>query len=201
MLKNFEQIKQRPNAAASTRWIVGNSQMAKFSGALGHFQIRYKRGGKIEEIMAETERLVFWNKATHVIVDGFQNSVRDIRNGTLNLEADILPRLKTLNRQAKVVLSEVLYCPEHQEYMNTLHMINRQVRRMNREASGMESPRPWKALKAIFRNRNRKQADTVTTFPNAFANDGYHINVAKIIDYEAELAAFMAAMVTESKQK
>ena len=56
MSKNFEQIKQRPNAAASTRWIVGNSQMAKFSRALGHFQIRYKRGGKIEEIMAETER-------------------------------------------------------------------------------------------------------------------------------------------------
>ena len=64
MSKNFEQIKQRPNAAASTRWIVGNSQMAKFSGALGHFQIRYKHGGKIDEIMAETERLVFWNKAT-----------------------------------------------------------------------------------------------------------------------------------------
>ena len=56
MSKNFEQIKQRPNAAASTKWIVGNSQMAKFSGALGHFQIRYKRGGKIEEIMAKTER-------------------------------------------------------------------------------------------------------------------------------------------------
>ena len=149
--------------------------------------------------MAETERLVFWNEATHVIVDGFQNSVRDIRTGTLKLEADILPRLKALNKQAKVVLSEVLYCPEHKEYINTLHMINRTVRRMNREASGMESPRPWKALNAIY--RNRKQADTVTTFPDSFTKDGYHINVAKIIDYEAELAAFMAAMVTGTKQK
>ena len=172
--------------------------MAKFSGALGHFQIRYKRGGKIEEIMAETERLVTSNLA---IVDGFQNSVRDIRSGLLNLEVDILPRLRFLNKKAKVVLSEVLYCPEHQEYVNTLHMINRQIRRMNREASGMETPRPWKALNAIYRNRNRKQVDTVTTFPDSFAKDGYHINVAKIIDYEAELAACMAAMVTGTKQK
>ena len=201
MSKNFEQVIQRPNAASSTKWLVGNSQMAKFSGALGHFQIRYKRGGKIEEIMAETERLVTSNKATHVIVDGFQNSVRDIRSGILNLEVDILPRLKFLNKKAKVVLSEVLYCPEHQEYVNTLHMINRQIRRMNREASGMETPRPWKALNAIYQNRNRKQAYTVTQFPDAFTKDGYHINVAKIIDYEAELAACMAAMVAGTKQK
>ena len=59
----------------------------------------------------------------------------------------------------------------------------------------MNSPRPWRALNAIYRNRNRKQADTVTIFPESFAKDGYHINVAKILDYEAELAAFMAAMV------
>ena len=65
----------------------------------------------------------------------------------------------------------------------------------------METPRPWKALNAIYRDRNRKQADTVYTFPNAFTQDGYHINVDKIIDYEAELAAFMAAMVTGTKQK
>ena len=175
--------------------------MAMFSGALGHFQIRYKRGGKIEEIMAETERLMTSNLATHVIVDGFQNSVRDIRSGILNLEVDILPRLKFLNRKAMVVLSEVLYCPEHQEYVNTLHMINRQIRRMNRVASGMETPRLWKALGAIYRNPNRKQADTVIQFPDAFAKDGYHINVAKIVDYEAELAACMAAMVTGTKQE
>ena len=41
----------------------------------------------------------------------------------------------------------------------------------------------------------------MTQFPDAFAKDGYHINVAKIIDYEAELAACMAAMVTGTKQK
>ena len=41
----------------------------------------------------------------------------------------------------------------------------------------------------------------MTTFPDAFAKDRYHINVAKIIDYEAELAAYMAAMVTGTKQK
>ena len=156
MSQNFEQTKQRSNAATSTKWIVGNSQMAKFSGALGHYQIRYKRGGKIEEIMAETERLVTSKKATHVIVDGIQNSVRDIRNGSLKLETDLLSRLKVLNKQAKVVLSEVLYCPEHLEYLDTLHMINRQVRRMNREASGMNSPRPWRVLNTIYRNRNRK---------------------------------------------
>ena len=201
MSKNFEQVSQRPNAASSTKWLVGNSQMARFSGALGHFQIRYKRGGKIEEIMAETERLVTSNLATHVIVDGFQNSVRDIRSGIINLELDILPRLKFLNKKAKVVLSEVLYCPEHQEYVNTLHMINRQIRRMNREVSGIETPQPWKTLNAIYRDRRRKQADTVVQFPDAFDKDGYHINVTKIIDYEVELAACMAAMVTETKRK
>ena len=90
--------------------------------------------------MAKTERLETSNLATHVIMDGFQNSVRDIRSGIVNLEVDILPRLKFVKKKAKVVLSEVLYCPEHQEYVNTLHMINRQIRRMNRAASGMETP-------------------------------------------------------------
>ena len=41
----------------------------------------------------------------------------------------------------------------------------------------------------------------MTQFPDAFTKDGYHINVAKIIDYEVELAACMAAMVTGTKQK
>ena len=41
----------------------------------------------------------------------------------------------------------------------------------------------------------------MTIFPDSFAKDGYHINVAKILDYEAELAAFMAAMVTSDTQK
>ena len=139
MSKNFEQIKQRSNAAASTKWIVGNSQMAKFSGALGHYQIRYKRGGKIEEIMAETERLVTSKKATQVIVDGIQNSVRDIRSGILNLEVDILPRLKFLNRKAKVVLSEVLYCPEHTTHDKQTDKENEQRSIRYGDTSTMES--------------------------------------------------------------
>ena len=201
MSQYFEQTKQRSNAATSTKWIIGNSQMANFSGALGHYQIRYKRGGKLEEIMAETERLVTSKKATHVIVDGIQNSVREIRNGSLNLEKEVFSRLKGLNKHAKVVLAEVLYCPQHLEYLSTLQMINRQVRRMNKEASGMDSPQPWRALNTIHRDKKRKQADTVTIFPGSFARDGYHINVVKILDYEAELAAFMAAMVTSDTQQ
>ena len=189
------------NAANSTMWLVGNSQMAKFSGALGHYQIMYKRGGKIDEIMAEAEWIIISKKATHVIVDGIQNSVKDIRNGSLNLEKEVFSRLKVLNKQAKVVLAEVLYCPEHLEYLSTLQMINRQVRRMNKEASGMDSPQPWRALNTIHRDKKRKQADTVTIFPGSFARDGYHINVVKILDYEAELAAFMAAMVTSDTQQ
>ena len=188
------------NAASSTKWLVGNSQMAKFRGALGYYQIMYKRGGKIEEIVAEAEWIITSKKATHVIIDGIQNSVREIRQGSLKLEKDVLSRLKVLNKKAKVVLAEVLYCPEHLEYLDTLHMINRQVRRINKEASGMESPQPWRALSSIHRNKNRKKADTVTIFPGSFARDGYHINVVKILDYEAELAAFMAAMVTSDTQ-
>ena len=74
------------NAASSTKWLVGNSQMANFSGAMGHYQIIYKCGGKIEEIVAEAEWIITAKKATHVIVDGIQNSVREIRDGSLNLE-------------------------------------------------------------------------------------------------------------------
>ena len=188
------------NAANSTMWLVGNSQMAKFSGALGYYQIMYKRGGKIDELMAEAEWIILTKKATHVIVDGIQNSVMDIRSGSLNLEKDVFSRLKVLNKQAKVVLAEVLYCPEHLEYLSTLQWINRQVKRMNREASGMESPQPWKVLNTIFRNKNRKKADTVTIFPGSYAEDGYHINVTKILHYEAELASFMAAMVEDTQQ-
>ena len=188
------------NAASSTKWLVGNSQMAKFSGTLGHYQIMYKRGGKIEEIVAEAEWIITSKKATHIIIDRIQNSVCEIRQGSLKLEKDVLSRLKVLNKKAKVVLAEVLYCPEHLEYLDTLHMINRQVRRINKEASGMESPQPWRALSSIHRNKNRKKADTITIYPGSFARDGYHINVVKILDYEAELAAFMAAMETSDTQ-
>ena len=198
MVHKFESLCN--DAASSTKWLVGNSQMAKFSGTLGHYQIMYKRGGKIEEIVAEAEWIITSKKATHVIIDGIQNSVREIRQGSLKLEKDVLSRLKVLNKKAKVVLAEVLYCPEHLEYLDMLHMINRQVRRINKEASGMESPQPWRALSSIHRNKNRKKADTITIFPGSFARDGYHINVVKIMDYEAELAAFMAAMVTSDTQ-
>ena len=148
------------------------------------------------EIMEEAEWLINTKKATHVLVDEIQNSVPDIVRGTLNLEAEVHQRLKALNKRALVVIAEVLYCPEHQKYLDTLHLINRQVRRMNREASGLESPQPLRALNSIHRNRNRKRADTITIFPGSYARDGYHINVAKILDYEAELAAFMAARVS-----
>ena len=188
------------STTTSTHWLVGGSKMAKFSGTLGHYQIMYKRGGQIDEIMEQTEWLIMSKKATHVIVDGVQNSVREIRNDYLKLDRDVLPRLKVLNKQAKVILAEVLYCPQHLEYLNTLHMINRQIRRMNKEASGMKSPQPWRVLNTITRHPDRKRVDTVTILPGSFARDGYHINVEKIIDYEAALVAFMAAMVNDTQQ-
>ena len=151
------------------------------------------------EIMAEAEWLINTKKATHVLVDGIQNSVPDIVRGTLNLEAEVHQRLKALNKRALVVIAEVLYCPEHQKYIDTLHLINRQVRRMNREASGLDSPQPWRALNTIHRDRSRKKADQITIFPGSYARDGYHINVTRIHNYEAELAAIMANMVTNSR--
>ena len=176
--------------------------MARFSGTLGHFKILYKRGGQIEEIMEKTEWLITSKQATHVIVDGIQNSVRDIWKGNLKLERDVLPKLKALNTQAKVILSEVLYCPQHLHLgcLNTLHMINRQIRRMNKEASGMKSPQPWRVLHTITRHKGRKRSDIVKILPGSFARDGYHINVEKMIDYEAELVAFMDAMVNDTQQ-
>ena len=150
------------------------------------------------EIMAEAEWLITTKKATHVLIDGIQNSVPDIVRGTLNLETEVKQRLKSLNKRALVVLTEVLYCPEHQQYEDTLHLINRQVRRMNREASGLASPQPWRALSSIHRERSRKKKDQVTIFPDSFTRDGYHINQTKILDYEAELADFMAHMVASN---
>ena len=75
--------------------------MAKFSGTLGNYKILYKRGGRISEILEKTEWLITSKQATHVILDGVQNDVRDIRHGILELERDVLPRLKALNTQAK----------------------------------------------------------------------------------------------------
>ena len=147
------------------------------------------------EIVAEAEWVITSKKATHVIIDGIQNSVREIRQGTLNLEKEVLPRLKALNKRALVVLSEVLYCPEHLQYEDTLHLINRQVRRMNREASGLTSPQPWRALNLIRKGRNRKEKKQVEIFPASYARDNYHINDGSILSHEAELAAYLAAMV------
>ena len=41
------------------------------------------------EIMAEAEWLITTKKATHVLIDGIQNSVPDIVRGTLNLETEV----------------------------------------------------------------------------------------------------------------
>ena len=180
--------------ANSSKWMIGNSQMARFQ-CQGDYQLMYKRGGKLPEIVAEAEWIIISKKATHVIIDGIQNSVHDIRQGTLNLETEVLPRLKALNKRALVVLSEVLYCPEHLQYEDTLHLINRQVRRMNREASGLTSPQPWRALNTIKKGRNRREKKQVAIFPTSYARDNYHINQVSILNYEAELAAFMAAMI------
>ena len=148
------------------------------------------------EIIAEAEWLITAKKATHVLIDGIQNSIPDIVRGHLDLERDVLQRLKVLNKRAVVVLAEVLYCPEHYQYTDTLHLVNRKVRRINREASGLASPQPWRALSSIHRDRSRKQKDQVTIFPDSFARDGYHINQTKILDYEVELAAFITDMVS-----
>ena len=77
------------------------------------------------ELMAEAEWLITTKKATHVLIDGIQNSVPDIVRGTLNLETEVQQRLKALNKRALVVLAEVLYCPEQQQYTDTLHLVNR----------------------------------------------------------------------------
>ena len=89
----------------------------------------------------------------------------------------------------------MLYCPEHLHYEDTLHLINRQVRRINKEASGLTSPQPWRALNLIRKGRNRKEKKQVEIFPASYARDNYHINDGSILSYEAELAAYLAAMV------
>ena len=152
------------------------------------------------ELVAEAEWLITMKKDTKVLIDGIQNSIPDIVRGYLDLETDVLQSLKVLNKRAVVVLAEVLYCPEHYQYIDTLHLVNRKVRRINREASGLASPQPWRVLGSIQRDRNRKQKDKIIVFPDSFARDGYHINYSKVLEYEAELAAFMKDMVARSLQ-
>ena len=114
------------------------------------------------------------------------------------MENEVQQRLKVLNKRALVVLAEVLYCPEHHQYTDTLHLVNRQVRRINREASGLASPQPWRVLASIKRDKSRKQKDKVIVFPDSYSRDGYHINHSKVLEYEAELAAFMNDMVAST---
>ena len=114
------------------------------------------------------------------------------------MEMDVLATLKSLNTRAVVVLAEVLFCPEHRRYNVKLLSINRQVRRMNRAASGLASPKPWRALGEVRRANNRRQKDTVLVFPDSYARDGYHISGTKIVEYEAELSAYLRGMVASS---
>merc|ERR1711867_418237 len=97
--------------------------MAKFHTIQGDYQIAFKQGGRIMEIIAEAERVVSKKKATHVLIDGIQNSIMDIVRGPLSLETDVLERLKVLNKRALVVLAEVLYCPQHHQFNDTLCLI------------------------------------------------------------------------------
>merc|ERR1712240_611118 len=105
-------------------------------------------GGKLMEIIKEAEWLVSKKKATHVLIDGIQNSVPEIMRGHLKLEKQVLQRLKVLNKSTMVVLAEVLYCPEH-------HKFNDALNRLNRQASGQASPQPWKVLVSIKRDKGR----------------------------------------------
>ena len=123
-VRRWEWITRNP---ASSKWLVGNSQMAKFDGS-EDYQITFKRGGKIMELITQAEWLVTTKGATHVVIDGIQNSIPAIIRGHLNLETDVLRRLKSLNTRALVVLAEVLYCPQHQLINAKIQRINRQVR-------------------------------------------------------------------------
>merc|ERR1712163_102050 len=81
------------NCNSSNR-LVGNSQMAKFHAIQGDYQISFKRGGRIMEIIEEAEWLVSKQRATHVLIDLIQNSVPEIVRGHLSLEKQVLERLK-----------------------------------------------------------------------------------------------------------
>ena len=167
--------------------------MAGFSGS-EDYNIAYKRGGRILELVAEAEFLVSV-RATHVIIDGIQNSVREIVGGQVKLELEVLDRLREMNKKAKVVLAEALYCPEHTRHEARLHQMNRQINRMNKEASGLDSPRPWTVLAKKKRNLNRKKKDVLSIHPDSFARDGYHISSKKIVEYEENLTRYMEGMI------
>ena len=167
--------------------------MANFNGSR-EYNITYKRGGKILELISEAEWLVSV-RATHIVIDGIQNSVREIIGGQVSLEREVLARLKEMNKKAVVVLAEALYCPEHNRYEARLHQINRQIKRINREASGLASPKPWIVLAKIKRSQDRRKKDDLIIFPDSFARDNYHISKDKIPEYEAKLAVYMEGML------
>ena len=169
--------------------------MAKFYAKCGTYQIAYKRGAKLMEILEEAEWIIYNKKATHVIVDGIQNSVPEIIRGNLKLEDQVLEKLRVLNKSAVVVLAEVLYCPEHQRFTDALNLVNRQVKRLNRAASGQASPQPWKALASVKRDKGRKRKVQVSILPGAYSRDGYHISYPKAQEYEAKLAAYLKNLV------
>ena len=131
------------------------------------------------EIIEEAEWLVSKQRVTHVLIDGIQNSVPEIVRGHLSLEKQVLERLKVMNKSAVVVLAEVLYCPEHHQFNDTLNLVNRQVRRINREASGQASPQPVKVRVSIKRDKGRKQKDKVIVLPDSCSRDVYHISYSK----------------------
>merc|ERR1712112_721253 len=190
--KKWEQIS---NNSDSPNWLVGNSQMVKFHAKCGTYQIAYKRGAKLMEIIEEAKWIISNKKATHVIIDGIQNSVPEIIRGNLKLEDQVLRRLKVLNKSAVVVLAEVLYCLEHQRLNDALNLVNRQVRRLNRAESGQASPQPWKALVSVKRDKGRKRKAQVSALPNAYSRDGYHISHSKAQEYEAKLATYLKDLV------
>ena len=167
----------------------------KIEGKFRDYSIAFKRGGRILEIMEEAEWLVNKGGATHVLVDGVQNSVKEILAGRVNLEEEVLDKLKEMNKKATALLTEVLYCPEHTGYQAGLHRINRQIRKINKIASGLVTPKPWIVLAIKKRNMNRKKKDIMKILPDAFKRDGYHISDKMLPVYEEYLSKSMNNML------
>ena len=94
-----------------------------------------------------------------------------------------------------VVLAEVLYCPEHQKLKDALNLVNRQVRRLNRAASGQASPQAWKVLVSVKRDKGRKRKAQVSILPGVYSRDGYHISHPKAQEYKAMLATYLKDLV------
>ena len=192
-LRPWSYISRNPD---TNNWMVGNSQMAKFKieGDFKDYSIAFKRGGRILEIMEEAQWLVKAG-ATNVLIDGVQNSIREILAGKINLEGETLEKLKEMNKKATVILTEVLYCPELAGYEAGVHRINRQIRKMNKTASGLVTPKPWIVLTEKKRNCNRKKKDIMKNLPGAFRRDGYHISDMMLPVYEEYLSKTLSRMI------